>query len=355
MNSDVQALLQAITELSHEFGTTDYVRGGGGNTSVKNESTVWVKPSGTTLGGLTPEAFVGLDRAKLAKMYGITPPDDASAREALVKEIMTEAKLAGMEGRPSVEAPLHESLSARFVVHTHPGLVNGMTCGKDGKALCVKLFPEALWLDYIDPGYTLCMQVRDEILSYKNDKGCEPSQIFLKNHGVFVAADTEDGIRDLYASMFTTLKQHYAQANVSLDLDVASGQASDEQTQQVVKALGGDMAVCSSGMFAYSTGPISPDHLVYAKSYSLIGEPTEQSVAQFKDQHGYLPQVIVWGDYVYGAAASDKRAALALEMAQDGALVQQLAAAFGGIEFMTDRARLFIENWEVESYRSKQL
>ena len=44
--------LKTIVELSHEFGTPEYVKGGGGNTSFKDETTLWVKPSGTTLGGL---------------------------------------------------------------------------------------------------------------------------------------------------------------------------------------------------------------------------------------------------------------------------------------------------------------
>ena len=34
-----------------------------------------------------------------------------------------------------------------------------------------------------------------------------------------------------------------------------------------------------------------------------------------------------------------------------GAQVMQLAGAFGGIDYMTDRDREFIESWEVESYR----
>ena len=38
--------MDVIVELSHEFGGPAYVKGGGGNTSVKNESTLWVKPSG---------------------------------------------------------------------------------------------------------------------------------------------------------------------------------------------------------------------------------------------------------------------------------------------------------------------
>jgi len=33
--------------------------------------------------------------------------------------------------------------------------------------------------------------------------------------------------------------------------------------------------------------------------------------------------------------------------------VLSLSQAFGGIKYMTDRAREFIENWEVESYREQ--
>ena len=61
-------ILETITALSHEFGTTDYVRGGGGKTSCKDKHTLWVKPSGTTLGGLAPETFVALNREKLAEL-----------------------------------------------------------------------------------------------------------------------------------------------------------------------------------------------------------------------------------------------------------------------------------------------
>ena len=52
--------LQTIVELSHEFGTPEYVKGGGGNTSYKDESTLWVKPSGTTLAGLQAVSYTHL-------------------------------------------------------------------------------------------------------------------------------------------------------------------------------------------------------------------------------------------------------------------------------------------------------
>ena len=54
---------------------------------------------------------------------------------------------------------------------------------------------------------------------------------------------------------------------------------------------------------------------------------------------------------MFGIGTSRNNVKPALEFAQDGAQVMQLAEVFGGIDYMTDRAREFNENWEVESYR----
>lgn len=351
--------LETITALSHEFGTIDYVCGGGGNTSFKDKHTLWVKPSGTTLSGLTPETFIALNREKLSELYSIKPPVGLSQREAFVKEMMQEAVLPETPGRASVEALLHDSLKARYVVHTHPYIVNGMTCSKNGNAICEKLFPSALWLDYIDPGYTLCMQVREEIQNYNTQHGCEPLLIFLKNHGVFIAADHADEIRRLYADVMSILKAKYEQAGISPELsigpipDESEVIASEKLIRDAIQNPG--LAIAVGGDFDVAAGPISPDHIVYAKSYAMFGKPTLESVLDFRNKHGYVPQVISFNNAVYGVAETEKKAMLTLELAQDGALVEKLAAAFGGIEYMTDPAREFIENWEVESYRQKQM
>ncbi|MFC1766107.1 class II aldolase/adducin family protein [Planctomycetota bacterium] len=360
MCSEISSLLQTVTRLSQEFGTSEYVQGGGGNTSVKNADTLWVKPSGTTLMGLQPESFVAMNRAKLVRLYEVEIPTEPSAREALVKEVMAEAVDPGSSGRASVEAPLHDSLAARYVVHTHPVLVNGMTCGVAGKEACARLFPEALWLDYIDPGFTLCMDVRQRIKDFATERGREPEVIFLKNHGLFVAGEDLETVRAIYASILDRLKAIYLEAGVSMELAVADPPA-EGRVQSVAKKIRQVMGdrqaagIRASGMFPYPRGPITPDHIVYAKSYALIAEPTPDTIGGYQSQHGYLPQLIVCDDMVLGVGLSDMKAGLALELALDGALVQQLAAAFGGINYMTDRARKFIENWEVESYRSQQL
>ena len=192
--------LKTIVELSHEFGTPDYVKGGGGNTSVKNETTLWVKPSGTTLGGLTEETFVALNRDKVNELFEVETPAESAAREELVKNFMAEA-VKNEAGRPSVEAPLHNILNPRFVVHTHPPMVNGLTCAKGGEVAAKQLFPDALWVEYIDAGYTLSVELKGRIEQYTLEHGKGPEVILLKNHGIFVAADSAEEIRVLYAGV----------------------------------------------------------------------------------------------------------------------------------------------------------
>ncbi|HOQ05731.1 MAG TPA: class II aldolase/adducin family protein [Anaerohalosphaeraceae bacterium] len=352
-------LLETITALSHRFGTPDYVCGGGGNTSAKNESTLWVKPSGTTLAGLRPDLFVPISRSRLAALYTTRPPQEPSAREQLVKEVMASAVLNGAAGRPSVESPLHDSLSARYVVHTHPALVNGMTCAKDGRAVCQRLFPDALWMDYVDPGYTLCMAVRNEVERFEKAHGRQPEMIFLKNHGVFVAADNPERLEQLYQEIFRRLEAEYARAGLSTKMEPAplpKGFDCEGAFARIRSVFGSDAdGIAASGFFRPPAGPLTPDHIVYARSFPLTAEPTPEALEDYRRRCGCTPQILVWNNVVFGLGSTEKKAALALELALNGALVVHLAKAFGGVEYMSEPARRFIEGWEVETYRSRQI
>jgi rhamnose utilization protein RhaD (predicted bifunctional aldolase and dehydrogenase) len=348
-------VLSTITQLSHEFGGDDFVKGGGGNTSCKDAEKLWVKPSGTTLAGMSEDAFVVLERQKINALYAAETPAEASAREELVKTVMAEAVVPGSSGRPSVEAPLHNVFDAVYVVHTHPAWVNGMTCAKNGAAVCARLFPEAMWVDYIDPGYTLCMAVRNAIEDWKTEKGREPEVLFLKNHGVFIAADTAERIRERYRSIMDALKAEYDRAGIDPgDRFPPAPEGTEADAVRLREVFGADAAgVAAGGRFPVVDGPISPDHIVYAKSFPFRDEITPEKAEAFKARHGYAPRVVVTERAVFGLGSNQKNAGLALTLAQDGALVARLTEAFGGLEPMTDQAREFIENWEVESYRQK--
>ena len=61
--------LETITALSVKYGSDPaYVLAGGGNTSVKDEKYLYVKPSGVALAKIKPENFVKMDRALIEKI-----------------------------------------------------------------------------------------------------------------------------------------------------------------------------------------------------------------------------------------------------------------------------------------------
>ena len=350
-------LINKLTELTRKFGSTDYVKGGGGNSSVKTTDTIWVKPSGSTMGTITAEKFVELDRTAIKKMDDVSVTGEVKEREASAKNIMAAAVKPCSQGRPSVEAPLHNLFNTTYVIHTHPVLVNGMTCARDGEAVCARLFPDALWMDYIDPGITLYQKVRDKVAEYEQEYGHQPEVIFLKNHGVFVAGNTPEKIEEIYENIFTKLSTAYAEAAVSTVLEEGDMKLNSIEIEALGKTVPADFmqSVVIAKVFAAADGPISPDHIVYMKSFVHKGGITEKSISNFQQTHGYYPVILQSKGAVYALGANPSAAGLALELAQDGALIKQLAETFGGVNYLDNAARNFIENWEVESYRRKQL
>ncbi len=358
MADNASQLLEAAAALSREFGTDAFVQAGGGNTSAKDARTLWIKPSGTILREVEPGQFVAMDRTTLGRLYDARPPEDATAREALVKEMVLAAVRPEQAGRPSVEAALHDSFQATFVVHTHPALANGMTCARDAGNTCRALFPDALWLGYVEPGYTISMRVRAAVGEYAEARGAEPVTVFLGNHGLVVAGDTPQAVRATHAEVLGRLAREYATKGIRLDLDVTRAPSDDTVkalTAQMRQVLGPEDAACvgASGRFAVAEGPISPDHIVYMKGHALIAEPTADAVAAFRTAHGYAPRIIACEAGVFAVGTTQANADNAMALARDGALTVQLAEAFGGIRYLDAAAEAFIDNWEVEAYRRK--
>jgi len=110
--------------------------------------------------------------------------------------------------RPSVETSMHNVIGYAFVVHLHPTLVNGLMCAMDAEKELHRLFGEkALFVEYTDPGYLLFKKVAGKISDYRERYGEEPQVIWLQNHGIFVAADTTEEIKQIYALFLINSKE----------------------------------------------------------------------------------------------------------------------------------------------------
>ena len=285
------------------------------------------------------------------------------------------ARLPGEESkRPSVETLLHDLLPFAYVVHTHPTLVNALTCGQSGRAAFDRLFAhEAVWIPLVDPGYVLSKIVKDALEAFQKKHGRVPAVIFLQNHGIVVAGDTPESIHATYAWVDAVLK---AESKVRADLDCQGTDAAAEAqflsalVPVARQAFGSDavFTVQASGKtildfaasdkaFAPLASAFTPDHIVYmGVSPVRIDTAAElpRAFATYAAKYGKPPRVVLipgLGAFCLGTSA--KSAGQAHLLFLDAAKIGVASAAFGGPLFMTTAAIDFIRNWEVEAFRSK--
>jgi rhamnose utilization protein RhaD (predicted bifunctional aldolase and dehydrogenase) len=368
--------LQALIGLSRFYGgDPEYVLAGGGNTSWKDGGTLYVKGSGFSLAEASAASFVKMDRKALSLIWEKTYSESDKERESAVLADMMAARKTGEEQkRPSVEALLHDILPFAFVAHLHPALANGLTCSQRGEEIAKKTFNEGMiWIPSTNPGYILSALVKKEMGAYYEKHGKFAPVILLQNHGVFVGADSADDIKKLYDQLMTkiggmiTRKPDFSdETRKCADSVIAVGTALG--IARTLAELGGTVAFMTGGeIFQFvkdraSFYPVSsaftPDHIVYSGSDPLFVEvQTEEGIRQAWKDHvkktGRNPKIIaVQGLGIFGVGASEKAANLALDLFKDTIKVAVYTQAFGGPLFMTADKIDFINNWEVERFRS---
>lgn len=382
--------IEDLIAISRKFGQDSrFVIAGGGNTSYKDENRLWVKASGHALATITEDGFAVLDRALLNEMGEKAYNEDTAIREEQVKNDLSVACIT-KDRRPSVETSLHNCMGFAFVVHLHPTLVNGLMCSVNAEAACKEIFPNALYIEYTDPGYTLFKKVYDRIKAYKAEKGKEPQVIFLQNHGIFVGGDTTAEIEGIYSEVLGKLEAKVA-ALPEGDTDVSetvtdvvpairqmlSRSGRGFKTLKVTKNALVDFfidgcSVTSTGSVTDCPGksgfdkiakPFTPDIIVYCKSSYIFIEAesdeeilkqAEEEIEAFVSGKGYTPKVLlIKGIGLIAVGDSSRNAQIITDVFTDAMKIAFYAQSFGG-EHPMERAWIdFIDNWEVENYRRK--
>lgn len=382
--------IEDLIAISRKFGQDSrFVIAGGGNTSYKDENRLWVKASGHALATITEDGFAVLDRALLNEMGEKAYNEDTAIREEQVKNDLAVACVT-KDRRPSVETSLHNCMGFAFVVHLHPTLVNGLMCSVNAEAACKEIFPDALYIEYTDPGYTLFKKVYDRIKAYKAEKGKEPQVIFLQNHGIFVGGDTTAEIEGIYSEVLGKLEAKVAalpEGDTAVSETVTdvvpairqmlSRSGRGFKTLKVTKNALVDFfidgySVASTGSATDCPGksgfdkiakPFTPDIIVYCKSSYIFIEAesdeeilkqAEEEIEAFVSGKGYTPKVLlIKGIGLIAVGDSSRNAQIITDVFTDAMKVAFYAQSFGG-EHPMERAWIdFIDNWEVENYRRK--
>ena len=290
--------LDELIGMSRKYGSDpDYVLAGGGNTSCKEEGVMAVKASGYALAAIEEDGFVLMDVRKLLMMMDADYPEGDKEREALALRGLMAARLDRKDGkRPSVECIMHALFPFRYVLHLHPALINGLACSRNGAAEAAAIFADVkgifLWIPLSKPGYTLSKECASLFAGHESAHGRHPSIVLLQNHGVFVAADSVRDIDGLMADVVSRISKRIVRQPDPVK-DVAIYMEGRENEGLHPSAI-----------------PFTPDHVVYRDSFPLVA---------------------------------------------DSVKVKTYSESFGGPLVLPEDFIRFIENWESESYRQKQV
>ena len=368
--------IDELIQLSRKYGSDpEFVLGGGGNTSEKLGDTMFVKASGTSLAAIDESGFVSmrLDAAQaiLRREYST----EASRRESEILDALMRARSPGQSLRPSVETILHALFPFKFVVHTHPCLVNGLLCSQESESAAEKLFDEkTLWLPYTTPGYVLSRRIYDEFNDRKVRGRVIPNVVLLQNHGIFVGADSIEEIDSLYskamANIRAQIKKFPDRSPVKTDAAAVENWRSAisalPDTPSVSFAVDAEIAgrVASRSEFETLVRPFSPDHIVYAGARPLFVESTSEAEDfrasvrtawdKFISANGFMPKIVAVEKLgIFARGDSEKNSSLALALFSDAIGVARYSESFGGPHYMDRADEEFIKTWEVEQYRAK--
>ena len=404
-------IVAEIVKISREFGgNPQLVLGGGGNTSAKNEARLWVKASGVSLGTIDAGGFVEMDRAVLNEVLGMRPPEDAAERTEAVKQAVLKGRVhPELNQRPSVEVVLHNLVQARFVVHTHPTLVNMVTCCIHAADLVQELFGDAaLYLGFVEPGLVLAQTLDKALKEYSQRTGRTfPTAVIMENHGLIVAGESRAELEANTQAVLTKIEERLKAAPGGEAFGPVTMMAADPARawiNVVGPALRGLMAGSDErlaiarfedgaairelvggarGRQAALDGPLTPDQMVYCGAYPLwvgqkelekcrpVGAPPAQTapgmgdaaaivemlrrkIGEHAKKHQSAPIVVlVEGLGMFTCGPEVKAAETARAVYVDAVQVMAGASRLGGIRYLSKAAIEFIENWEVESYRKK--
>ncbi len=360
-------LMKNLIAMSHRYGgDSRYVLAGGGNTSAKKNGVLVVKASGTRLSTVAESGFVKMDLGKISAMFQKPYPQEDKQRENEALADMMDARLAEETARPSVECMLHGLFPQTYVLHLHPALVNGLTCGVNGETACKELFGEdAVWVPLTKPGYTLAKACFNLFEAYRNKHGKAPELLFMQNHGVIAAADTMEAIDRLMERVMGVIGQRAGKLpDFAAQPAPEAALAAAPTLRMLYQKEAGKACVSfhrSDAVLQLSLEdvrkPFNPDQIVYCKAALLELEAdgdAAKAFSAFIGKHGYAPKVAVMpGVGVFGLGKTKREADTSISLFLDAVQIAAYAKGFGGPLPLTDEFTTFILEWEVENYRQK--
>ncbi len=163
-------------KMSQKIGSNfDWVQGAGGNTSIKENGSMWIKASGKWLAHTNKEnIFVLVDHERICKNIN-------DNKYELSEDVVLEKNTL----RPSIETTLHALMPHKVVLHTHPVELLHWLIRENAREQLDLLLKNINWewIPYVRPGVDLTRKIQQTVRNQDIDV------LILGNHGLIVGAD----------------------------------------------------------------------------------------------------------------------------------------------------------------------
>ncbi len=260
-----------LLEVSERLGADPLqVQGPGGNTSLKSDTAMWVKASGTWLSDARKtDIMVPVDPAgmKAALLSGGAEAEDAKTF-ALAG--------AGSDLRPSIETAFHAAMDWPVVLHTHCVATIAVAMRADAERVVADRLSDlgAIFVPYIKPGVDLARSIIARLTS-------TTQVVVLGNHGLLVAGETPSAAESLLRQVSARLEPAAVRAPIHNE-----GVAAEFLKTFTSSLVGtGFMPVPSSATQQVALDPallaladgntLYPDHLIFLGPGVVVARPGE--------------------------------------------------------------------------------
>jgi rhamnose utilization protein RhaD (predicted bifunctional aldolase and dehydrogenase) len=334
--------LDALRRVSARIGADPALtQGAGGNTSVKDAGTLWIKASGTWLAhALDAEIFVPVAIAPLLEAVRRVDP----AAERAEQFVRPGPGASGL--RPSIETTVHALMPQRVVLHVHCVNTIAHAVRADPQATLAPLLDGLNWalIPYARPGLPLALAIAEHAAG-------RPDVLILANHGLVVAAET---VADAEHLLLEVSRRLHTPPRPSPPGDVArlgtlaasSGGAASYRLPASEASHG--VAMDPVSLVVARCGSLYPDHVIFLGEGSVIAGPGED-VAAVVARNGLAPTSIVFpgaGVLMRSDATSGSDA-----MARCLADVAARIPADARLRALTPGEHRQLTNWDAEKYR----
>lgn len=216
----------------------DLIQSRGGNISIKIDDLMFIKSSGKLLSDVNVK-------------NGYTIIDNYGLINNIKNNNFSIDNCQLSSQKPSIETFMHSYLN-KYVIHSHPIIVNKILVRKDSREIIKKLFPNDIFINYNTPGIDLSKEI---ILKLKKS---ESIIIFLANHGILISTNNHEQCLNILEEVLRKCEDY-------LDLDFSKYKYVNELSKKNINCVSylSEDEIVNKYVHNFNFKSVFPDKVVF--------------------------------------------------------------------------------------------